>query len=128
MIGNGPGYTYAWAYEVSVHNMVLLMMAEHGLLGLLLYVLFLVGLFRFRWPYGLWAGGVTLGVTPFNHNLFDLPCYGLIYVLYWLVSTEPDQSWLVIEGAKRRLRRIGGPTIPVEDRGVRGAALDGSGV
>lgn len=91
IFGQGPGTTHSWAYQISVHNMFILMMVEHGVVGLLLIGAFIYCLFRMKWPYGVWAGMLFLITTPFTHTYYDLPYYGLIFSTCWAASRFDEE-------------------------------------
>ncbi len=82
LFGNGVGYTYAWDFPVSVHNMMVLMLAEMGLVGGVWYVLFLWSLWSYGRPYGALAFLVILVTGLFTHNHLERPAVAMAIALY----------------------------------------------
>lgn len=82
LFGQGVGYTYSWDMNVSVHNMLVLMLAELGLVGGLWYLLFLFALWRYGRPYGALAFVVILVTGVLTHNHLERPAVAIAISLY----------------------------------------------
>ncbi len=85
--GNGSGYTHFWGIsDQAPHNQHLLVMAEYGIVGYLLFIWLIAmvfcggGYFRKLQSSNMAMIGfaVFLVFTPFTHNMFDH--------LYWLIT------------------------------------------
>lgn len=85
--GNGAGYTHFWSFsDQAPHNQHLLILAEYGVAGYVLFIGLIVLMFRgvgyFRSMQSQAMSRVAFAVflvfTLFSHNLFDH--------LYWLVT------------------------------------------
>jgi hypothetical protein len=85
--GHGAGFTYLWDFkEAAPHNMNLLLLAEYGVVGYLLFLWLIILIFlnrgyfiSFQTPnMTLIALSVFLTFSMFTHNMFDN--------LFWLVS------------------------------------------
>jgi O-antigen ligase len=80
-LGHGIGHTFEWAFRVSTHNMYLLLLAEMGVIGCLLYVGLLAAA-------GLSGRGEALLLTflfalasVFSHNMLDQPGFSLVLTI-----------------------------------------------
>jgi hypothetical protein len=76
LLGNGLAYTReagGWEYRVSTHNMFLLFWAEGGVIGLALYVWFIVMLWRHSAGVGRVLAVQIMIVSLFTHNQLDQP-------------------------------------------------------
>ena len=104
IFGQGPGATHSWSYQISVHNMFILMLVEHGIVGLIMLGIFIWSLFQAKWPYGIWAGALFLITTPFTHTYFDLPYYGLIFSTCWAASRFDEE----LRGGNRSVQQVAG--------------------
>jgi O-antigen ligase len=83
LFGAGYASTRGWGYGVSVHNMLVLMLAEFGLVGGLWYLAFLGRILTIPLRFGfVLCGLISLGGL-FTHSYFDLAYYMLLVVLYW---------------------------------------------
>jgi O-antigen ligase len=73
ILGNGLGYTFEWLQPESTHNMYVLMLAEQGVLGTLLYVSLLGALLA--WSRGVFrVVAVLIAVAAFfTHDQLDQP-------------------------------------------------------
>ncbi len=91
-IGSGFSATRAWAYIVSVHNMFLLMLAEFGVVGGLLYGYYITSLARIKSNFGLVIAPLVIIISMFTHSLFDISYYNLLFVLYWRVARMTEES------------------------------------
>jgi O-antigen ligase len=86
IFGSGVGYTNGdWGYSMSTHNMFMLILVEHGIVGMCVLLFWLLSLFSFPSVFGLWAFAyfVTAGLS--THNFFQAE-YGLQIALYWLAG------------------------------------------
>ncbi len=81
IIGAGAGATHFWSHRGSTHNQLILLAAEYGLLGIMLWVWLLVILWKGKFfeEKGLHASLVFLFVfmTLFTHQMFDAASYWL---------------------------------------------------
>ncbi len=103
VLGHGMGYSWYWADAVNAgvgpHNMLLRFMLEYGSIGVLVWVLFLVSLYRSRPLEGIsarWAFGVCLAgfiAALFSHNLTEQG-----YILVPLIAA------VMLVAPKRRVR------------------------
>jgi O-antigen ligase len=92
LFGQGIGYTYAWDFPVSVHNMMLLMLAEMGILGGVWYLLFLASLAQYPRPFGLLACSVILVTGLFTHNHLERPAVAIVIALYAVSACQPSRN------------------------------------
>ena len=85
ILGEGLGHTIVWDYRVGPHNMFLLYLVEHGLVGLVFY-LALMGILiaRSRGPGLVMALGVVM-FSSFTHNLLDSP-WRLVMIAFIVFS------------------------------------------
>lgn len=88
LFGRGVGYTWQWEYGESVHNMLVLMLAEQGLIGIAWLCVFLRILWRYPSPYGWWIVILFLVTGATTHNYFDGPSFGTLIVLYLVLATQ----------------------------------------
>ena len=103
LFGQGVGYTHAWEYKVSVHNMIVLMLAELGLIGGFWYALFLLSLWKYGRPYGVTVLLIILVTGFFSHNHLERPAVAMIVALYVVAARTP--SLAPPNRALRELRR-----------------------
>jgi O-antigen ligase len=82
LFGAGAGATHFWSLPVSPHNQPVMLAAEYGVAGLVLWGWLMVQLWRgaFFAERPLQIAGALLAVyfSFFSHNLFDF--------VYWLIS------------------------------------------
>jgi len=75
LLGHGLGSTLEWSQRASTHNMFLYLIADHGLVGVLILPALLAGVFRRRQrmdPGPHWAFCVfALWYAFFSHNLLE---------------------------------------------------------
>ncbi|GGA27752.1 hypothetical protein GCM10011326_44830 [Salipiger profundus] len=84
--GGGFAATRNWGFEVSVHNMYILILAEFGVIGGLWYIDFLRRIFKFPGRFGIVLGTLMAIESVFTHSYFDLAHYMLLVMLYWRLS------------------------------------------
>lgn len=89
-VGSGLNATRTWNYAVSVHNMFILMLAEFGIIGGLLYAYFLRNLFTIKSNLGPILFTLVFMLSFFSHSLFDLSYYSLLFLLYWRAGEMCD--------------------------------------
>lgn len=81
IIGAGAGATHFWSHRGSTHNQLILLAAEYGLLGIMLWVWLLVILWKGKFfvEKGLHIALVFLFafMTLFTHQMFDAASYWL---------------------------------------------------
>lgn len=90
-VGSGLNATRSWNYAVSVHNMFILMLAEFGIIGGLLYAYFLRTLFTIKSNLGPILCTLVFMLSFFSHSLFDLSYYSLLFLLYWRAGEMSDK-------------------------------------
>jgi O-antigen ligase len=88
IIGAGFGYTYEWSERVAPHNEWLMMFAERGIIGFIIYALFYV----FIWvKSGRYAKlfVIIFGLSALSsHNGLELPATYLLTALAYLIKDE----------------------------------------
>lgn len=88
IIGAGFGYTYEWSERVAPHNEWLMMFAERGIIGFIIYALFYV----FIWiKSGRYAKLFVMifGLSALSsHNGLELPATYLFTALAYLIKDE----------------------------------------
>lgn len=81
-LGAGVGSTTLWPYRVGPHNQILVLAAEYGVTGLLLWVLLAMILWQGRYfkdrDFQHMACFIFIGLSIFTHNILELS--------YWLLS------------------------------------------
>lgn len=82
IFGQGVGYTHSWDVPVSVHNMLVLMLAEMGIVGGVWFAAFTASLWMYGRPYGLLLTVMFLLTSLFTHNHFERPAVALLIALY----------------------------------------------
>lgn len=92
VLGAGVGSTIAWGELFSVHNMFILMLAEFGLAGGVLYATFLYTISRIPGRLGAIITILVVIESIFSHSFFDMPYYGLAILCYWRVALEAKQG------------------------------------
>jgi O-antigen ligase len=92
--GAGAGYTFVWEHNVSTHNEIVLLAAEYGIFGIVLWI----------WmAYILWNGSyfsrrdnqISIALyfmyfSMFSHNLFDFSPYILLAFAFASQRRRPD--------------------------------------
>ncbi len=86
IFGQGIGFTHAWELKASVHNMIVLMLAEMGLIGAFWYSLFLLSIGLYRAPFGPIAFATILTTGLFSHNHLERPAVAIVVALYVVAS------------------------------------------
>lgn len=71
IFGLGVGYDYNWAMPRPVHNIYLLMLVEHGVIGLVWLGIFLFSLKYSPAPFNIIAPTLIMAKGLFNHSLFN---------------------------------------------------------
>ncbi|PPC89516.1 MAG: hypothetical protein CTY34_11165 [Methylobacter sp.] len=92
LLGAGVGYTTLWPYRVGPHNQLLVLAAEYGVSGILLWLLLAVMLWKGRYfkdrAFQHMACFIFIGLSMFTHNILELA--------YWLLSisllSRPSQT------------------------------------
>ncbi|NEX94404.1 O-antigen ligase family protein [Caulobacter sp. 17J65-9] len=84
--GNGVGYGYTWELRAPVHNVYVLMLVEHGLLGALWLAFFIYATFKLPRPIGIWLAAFLLLKGLFNHNVFNELTDALGIVAFWTAA------------------------------------------
>ena len=92
LFGQGIGSTYAWDVGFSVHNMIILMLAEMGLVGGAWFVLFVTSLWKYGRPYGVLAALTLVTTGMFTHNHFERPAVAAILIFYLVAQTRFRKS------------------------------------
>jgi O-Antigen ligase len=88
LLGQGVGYTHAWDASASVHNMMILLLAEQGLLGGIWFLGLLALLWSYGRPYGV-AIAIAIFVSGlFSHNHFERPTLALVVALYLVAAVR----------------------------------------
>lgn len=87
IFGWGAGSTFDWGYRASTHNMIVLMAAEHGLVGLSLSAIWMFTLLGFGATFGIYAFVYFATAGMFSHNMFQAE-QAVIVALYWLAGTQ----------------------------------------
>jgi O-antigen ligase len=76
LLGHGLGYSWVWGVDVASHNLILRHLVEYGLIGVLIFPLFLYCSIRsapdgnnrdWRWL----VGGLVLLLSMFTHNMLE---------------------------------------------------------
>jgi O-Antigen ligase. len=82
LLGAGIGATSLWSYWVGPHNQILMLAAEYGVMGLLLWVVLAIILWQGHYfkdqTFQHMACFIFMGISIFSHNILELP--------YWLLS------------------------------------------
>lgn len=86
IFGGGFNVTRSWDYFVSVHNMFLLSLAEFGVVGFMLYGLYIYIISKIKGNFGLILAPLIVVLSFFTHSLFDFSYYSLLVILYWRVG------------------------------------------
>lgn len=88
VVGAGLAHTYEWAERVAPHNEWLMMLAERGVIGLIIYGLFYVFIWLKSGRYGkLFV--ILFGISAFSsHNGLELPAIYLFAALAYLIKDE----------------------------------------
>lgn len=88
IVGAGLAYTYEWPERVAPHNEWLMMFAERGVIGLLIYGLFYVFIWVKSGRYGkLFV--IIFGLSALSsHNGLELPATYLFVALAYLLKDE----------------------------------------
>jgi hypothetical protein len=103
LFGNGIGSTLDT--PVGSHNMLVLILADLGLVGGIWIAAFLLSIARYGAPFGLLVVIMFSVSAPFTHNHFEWPQVGMLFALYLIVA--------------KRLRRNKGPFNGAEPPGSR---------
>jgi len=90
--GQGIGYTHSWDASGSVHNMIVLMLAELGLVGGIWFVLFIVSLWVYGRPFGVAIAVVLLVSSLFTHNHLERPALAMAIAIYALAAERLRSS------------------------------------
>lgn len=95
IFGHGVGYTHSWEIPISVHNMIVLVLAELGLIGAVWYMLFLLSLARYGRPYGPLIVLLLLVTGMFSHNHFERPALAIAITFYLMAATKRAEGRIV---------------------------------
>ena len=95
--GHGLGSMFVWVAGVGTHNMVLRNMVEYGILGALIFPLFLTASVRSATPVvdGAWLwsmAGIALLLSVFSHNMSEQPSFLLPWLAICLMPHEAVQA------------------------------------
>lgn len=88
LFGAGYASTRIWNYDVSVHNMFVLLLAEFGIVGAVWYFMFLHRIVSIPHRFGATVGVLVVVESLFTHSLFDLGYYILLILLYWRCAQQ----------------------------------------
>jgi O-antigen ligase len=110
LLGNGPGATREWSEDQSTHNMYLKFLAEHGMLGLLLYPgALLAALWRIPRAHRSFAVAFSTTWLLFglvSHNEFEILHLFVTVGLVSAFTTVTRESALARQAAGDRLTRL----------------------
>jgi len=98
--GHGLGYMWVWSSDTGAHNQSLRFMVEYGVLGALIFPLFLLASMRSAAPgadrYWQWlVAGVAMLLSLFSHNLIEQAVFLMPWLAICLISPAggtPTQS------------------------------------
>ncbi|MFM9863553.1 MAG: O-antigen ligase family protein [Micropepsaceae bacterium] len=88
LLGQGVGYTHSWDASASVHNMMILLLAEQGLLGGVWFLALLAVLWSYGRPYGVAIAIAVFVSGLFSHNHLERPALALVVALYLAVAVR----------------------------------------
>lgn len=96
VLGHGLGYMWVWAADVGTHNLIMRHLVEYGVVGSLIFPLFLFASIRFtvegkerRW---LWSvAGVALLLSLFSHNMLEQANFLLPWLAMCLMPSVPGE-------------------------------------
>jgi hypothetical protein len=104
ILGNGLAHTHEWRETASTHNMLILQMAEQGILGLITYGVFMVALVVSNRGLGF-ALAVVLGASGmFNHNQFD-SLFQIVVIAFAMATGARHGSFQVLPSSTYALPR-----------------------
>lgn len=82
IFGAGTGATKFWALSIGTHNQLIMLAAEHGIVGIMLWIFLAVILWKGKYfkekKFQIAALAIYALFSFFTHNMFD--------DLYWLVT------------------------------------------
>lgn len=92
LIGHGLGYMWAWTADVGTHNVILRFLVEYGVIGVLIFPLFLFASVRSSdHPVRFWGWTVAVVacvLSIFNHNITEQANFLLPWLALCLVSGD----------------------------------------
>jgi len=107
--GAGGAYTFVWAYGASTHNQVVMLCAEYGIFGLVLWVWLVIILWKGSYlgerDYHLSFVIIFIYFSMFSHNLFDSLYSLLAFTLISQKRKHPNTSPRYITPPPNRVAR-----------------------
>ncbi len=97
IFGHGVGYDYNWALPRPVHNIYLLMLVEHGVVGIVWFAFLLFAMSRCGAPYGIIGALLYALWGVFNHSLFNDVPNALPLALYAIVGARDPRAVATVE-------------------------------
>lgn len=86
LFGSGVGYTHSWDASASTHNLLVMMLAEMGIVGGLWTIAFFYMLSTYPRPYGALIAATVAISSVFSHNHLERPALAMLVALYFVVA------------------------------------------